>query len=80
MKKWKQATSILLGAAMAAGLTACGGGSAKETSAEAKQDATSAAAVEASSAEESASSEESVLFVWYIIWESRQREMLWTKC
>ena len=50
MKKWKQATSILLGAAMAAGLTACGGGSAKETSAEAKQDATSAAAVEASSA------------------------------
>ena len=60
MKKWKQATSILLGAAMAAGLTACGGGSAKETSAEAKQDATSAAAVEASSAEESASSEESV--------------------
>lgn len=60
MKKWKQATSILLGAAMAAGLTACGGGSAKETSAEAKQDATSAAAVEASSAEESASSEEPV--------------------
>ena len=60
MKKWKQAASILLGTAMVAGLTACGGGSQKETSAEAKQDATSAAEVEASSVEESASSEEPV--------------------
>ena len=75
MKKWKQATSILLGAAMAAGLTACGGGSAKETSAEAKQDATSAAAVKKVHLRRNR-----LLFVWYIIWESRQREMLWTKC